>query len=126
MKDNFWLDFALLAGQDLKPELKIETESPGFARLSFAHDGALWAATLDNKLENYCPQSGQLLCIIDAGHRDEMQSLVAHPAAPYLLSGGYDRMLKVWDVSPCASRPPDAQVQISPPAYMYMYMYIHQ
>lgn len=94
-----------VAGPQLKPKLKVETEAPAFDCLAFTADGHLWAATSDHKLEKYCCSSGKLLEIVNALHRDTIHTLTAHPGAPFLLTGGYDCLLKVWDVSRCVLRP---------------------
>ena len=54
--------YSLCAGEDLQPELRVDSESPGFVRLVFAPNvDELWAATTDNKLERYSASDGSLL-----------------------------------------------------------------
>ena len=93
------------AGPQTKPQLKVESETPDFDCLTFSADGHLWAATSDHKLEKYCCSSGRLLAIVDAMHRDTIQTLSAHSGASLLLTGGFDGLLKIWDVSRYACSP---------------------
>ena len=86
-------------GPQSKPQFRVETETPSFDCLAFSADGHLWAATSDHKLEKYCSSSGKLLTIVNAMHRDTIQTLSAHPSSPLLLTGGFDSLLKLWDVS---------------------------
>jgi WD40 repeat protein len=65
------------------------------------HSSTVWAATSDFKLEQYCCETGKLLKMIDTGHRDEITMLLVHPSDELLLSGGHDRVLRVWDCSKC-------------------------
>eukprot|EP00892_Ulva_mutabilis_P005257 jgi/Ulvmu1/3102/UM015_0142.1 len=89
----------LYSGPQSKPKLKVETETPSFDCLTFSADGQLWAATSDHKLEKYCCSSGKLLAIVNALHRDTIQTLSARLASPFVLTGGFDSLLKLWDVS---------------------------
>lgn len=82
----------------------MDTESPGFLQLAFAQgDRSVWAATSDGKLEQYCTVTGKLLALIDSGHQDTMACMSLHPTGGYLLSGAFDKLLKVWDVHRCVT-----------------------
>lgn len=94
----------LVAGPSLAPELKIDTESPDFARLAFSPAAdTVWAATSDNKLERYCCDTGALLTIVDAGHLDEISTLLMHPSGAFLFTGAHDKLLKAWDIGGCVA-----------------------
>jgi WD40 repeat protein len=62
---------------------------------------SVWAATSDNKLEQYCCSTGMLLTMVNAGHRDEILTLAMHPSGRFLFTGAYDKLFKVWDISRC-------------------------
>ncbi|KAI8472679.1 MAG: hypothetical protein J3K34DRAFT_519551 [Monoraphidium minutum] len=109
----------LYDADSLEPRLCIETASAGFSRLLFSEDGAsLWGLTTCGDVLRFDARAGRLLQRVAAPHRHGCRAAALAAGGRALVTGGADRLVRVWDLTvTAADAPSGGAVDERPPPH---------
>ena len=91
----------LFDAETLAPISKVESPSGGLSKVMLSpNSNQLFVTTTDRKLECFEVPSGRFQYQMGSIHRTDCEAFDIHSSGQYVVTGGHDNLLKVWDCSP--------------------------
>ena len=91
----------LFDAETLAPISKVESPSGGLSKVMLSpNSNQLFVTTTDRKLECFEVPSGRFQYQMGTIHRTDCEAFDIHSSGQYVVTGGHDNLLKVWDCSP--------------------------